>query len=286
MSFSKPMEHYVDLLDEDKPISGQKFACISFLSPEKILKKKEAYFFEQFLNNYNFIKSVEAYQQFLNFVSYKYNLKYEELTKDLEEFVKSEKQDLLSKTLTDDYKNFLDAKEEELQNDFNKLHSFQTNVRGVKIRGSFPTQEEAEMHCKVIREKDPNHDVYVGPVGMWMPWDPEAYKTGRVEYMEKELNDLMHEKQKSEENAKAEFDKRVKESKEKAIEENNALAEKTGNVLTQELDADGKLVNTSEVNYDAIPDSDVRMKGDASASANIQKELFESLDPRKREKND
>ena len=25
---------YVDLLDEDKPISGQKFACISFVSPE------------------------------------------------------------------------------------------------------------------------------------------------------------------------------------------------------------------------------------------------------------
>ena len=24
---------YVDLLDEDKPIAGQKFACVSFLSP-------------------------------------------------------------------------------------------------------------------------------------------------------------------------------------------------------------------------------------------------------------
>ena len=28
---------YVDLLDEDKPISGQKFACISFVSPENEL---------------------------------------------------------------------------------------------------------------------------------------------------------------------------------------------------------------------------------------------------------
>jgi len=286
MSFSKPLEQLVDLLDEDKPISGQKFTCISFLSPEKILKKKDAFFFEQFLKDYNFIKSVEAYQQFLNFVSYKYNVKYEELTKDLEEFIKSEKQDLMAITLDDDYKNFLDAKEEELQNSFNKLHNFQTNVRGVKIRGSFATQEEAEMHCKVIREQDPNHDVYVGPVGMWMPWDPEAYKTGRVEYMEKELNDLMHEKQKNENNAKVEFDKRIKESKEKAIEENNTLAEKTGNVLTQQLGADGKLVNTSKVDYDAIPDSDVRMKGDDSASADIQKELFDSLDPRTREKND
>ena len=28
--------NFIDLLDEDKPISGQKFVCISFLSPENI----------------------------------------------------------------------------------------------------------------------------------------------------------------------------------------------------------------------------------------------------------
>ena len=37
---------------------------------------------------------------------------------------------------------------------------------------------------------DPNHDVYVGPVGVWMPFHPEAYMTGRVEHLEKELNEL------------------------------------------------------------------------------------------------
>ena len=31
---------YVDLLDEDKPIAGQKFVCVSFVSPENILKQK------------------------------------------------------------------------------------------------------------------------------------------------------------------------------------------------------------------------------------------------------
>ena len=33
----KPNPKYVDLLEEDKPISGQKFACLSFVSPENIL---------------------------------------------------------------------------------------------------------------------------------------------------------------------------------------------------------------------------------------------------------
>ena len=36
----------------------------------------------------------------------------------------------------------------------------------------------------MLRKIDPHHDVFVGPVGMWMPWHPEAYKTGKVEYLE------------------------------------------------------------------------------------------------------
>ena len=36
---------YVDLLEEDKPISGQKFVCVSFVSPENILKTKKHNFF-------------------------------------------------------------------------------------------------------------------------------------------------------------------------------------------------------------------------------------------------
>ena len=80
-------------------------------------------------------------------------------------------------------------------------NNFQTNTRGLKVRGVYSTQEEAEARCKMLREIDANHDVYVGPVGLWMPWDPEAYKTGRVEYLEEELNKLIADKQENEEKA-------------------------------------------------------------------------------------
>ena len=33
----KPNPKYVDLLEEDKPVAGQKFVCMSFVSPEKII---------------------------------------------------------------------------------------------------------------------------------------------------------------------------------------------------------------------------------------------------------
>ena len=65
---------YVDLLEEDKPLAGQKFTCLSFVSPEKILKQKELFYFQEFLKNWDFSKSLEKYHQFLNFVAYKFHI--------------------------------------------------------------------------------------------------------------------------------------------------------------------------------------------------------------------
>ena len=58
---------YIDLLDEDKAISEQKFVCLSFVSPEKIIKQREEYFFEKFVEQWQFSKEVEKYNQFLGF---------------------------------------------------------------------------------------------------------------------------------------------------------------------------------------------------------------------------
>ena len=97
-----------------------------------------------------------------------------------------------------------------------------------------------------MREHDPNHDNYVGPVGVWVPWDPDAYKTGRVEHMEEELNALHKEKMQNEEKAKQEFEERVRETKKQAIMDNIEKATKSGNVLTQTMDEEGNLTGVNE----------------------------------------
>jgi hypothetical protein len=237
---------YVDLCDEDPPIAGQKFACMSFVSPEKILKKREVYLFNQFIKNWEFSKSMERYFDFIHFIAYKYSLKVNTLIDDFNEFVKEETDKLKKSGIEDDYKNFLDKQEDKLNESFNREHAFQTSVRGLKIRGVYSTQEEAEERCKKMRDHDPNHDIYVGPVGVWVPWDPDAYKTGRVEHMEEELNALHKEKLKNEEMAKKEFEERIRETKKKAIMENIEKATKSGNVLTQTMDAEGNLVGVKE----------------------------------------
>ena len=246
-----PNPKYIDLCDEDAPIAGQKFACMSFISPEKVLKKREVYLFDQFVKQWDFTKSMEKYQDFLNFLSYKYKLKVDNVIVDFQDFVKEEEAKLKENSVEDNYKTFLDKNEDKLVAIFQRENEFQTSVRGLKIRGVFPTQEEAEMKCKKLRELDPNHDIFVGPIGMWIPWDPDAYKTGRLEFMEEELNQLHHEKLKNEAKAKEEFDRRVKEAKKKAIRENIELAKKSGNVLTQTIDEQGNLTGVREtVNFE------------------------------------
>ena len=268
----KPNPKYVDLLEVDKPIAGQTFGCFSFISPEKVLKQREMFYFEEFLKKWEMNKSMEKFHQFLNFISYKYKLQFEEVTKDFEGFVKEERDSIVNSSIEDDYKTFLDKEEEELEKKFNIKSNFQTSIRGFKSRGNFASQEEAELRAKLLRETDPNFDVFVGPIGMWLPWEPEAYKTGRVEYMEEELNQLVHEKQKNESAAKTAFEQRVKETKQKAIDDNKRNAEKYGNVVTQDIDKEGNLIG---VGHNTTESTFSNKEADAISVADIRSELFE-----------
>lgn len=261
----EPNPKYIDLLDEDPTLAGQKFICMSFATPEDIIKQKEMFFFDEFIKYWDFAKSVDKFAQFLNFVSYKYDVDQAALSKDLEEFVKEERTKLLLTTIEDEYKTFLEMNEDRLENEFMEAHEFQTCTRGLKIRGAFETQEEAETRCKFLRDIDPNHNIFVGKVGVWMPWNPDAYKTGRVEYMEEELNELMSKKRHNDELTKTEFEKRVREAKETAIKENIKKAKESGNVLTQTIDKDGNLISVNSAD-------------EALTSADISRELFNNED--------
>jgi hypothetical protein len=251
MENGKMNPKYVDLLNEDPVIASQLYGCYSFVSPEKIIKQKDLFLFEQFVKQWDFAKSVALYSDFLQFVSFKYKLKVENLMSDFQEFVKEEENVLKATNVQNDFKEFLDKQEGKLEQQFQRENGFQTSVRGFINRGNFPTPEEAEKHAKQIRERDPNHDIFVGRNFVWTPLDPDAYKTGRIEFMEEELNQLHHEKLKNEMKAKEEFDKRVFETKKSAIEKNIELARKSGNVLTQTMDENGNLVGVKEkVNFE------------------------------------
>ncbi len=268
-----PNPKYVDMLEVDKPLAGQNFGCFSFVSPEKIIKQRELFYFEEFLKSWEMNKTMEKFHQFLNFISFKYKLQFQDIIKDFESFIEEERETIVSQGVANDYNTFLDRNEDELEKKFNIKNNFQTSIRGFKARGNFATQEEAEMRAKLLREIDPNFDIFVGPIGMWLPWDPEPLKTQNVNYMEEELNQLVNEKKKNETAAKAAFEQRVKETKQKAVEDNKKNADKFGGKVTQDIDNDGNLIGVGETSTEKTFNTE---ESENVTTADIRKELFES----------
>lgn len=255
---------YVDLLNEDPSISSQLYGCYSFISPEKVIKQRELFLFEKFVKQWGYAKALSMYSDFTQFLAFKYHLNADTIMNDLVEFVQEEENVLKREDTQGDFKQFLDKHESKLTEEFQKNNQFQTSVRGFINRGNFATAEEAEKYAKELRDRDPNHDIFVGRNFVWTPLDPDAYKTGRIEFMEEELNQLHHEKLKNEMKAKEEFEKRLYESKRKAIQANIELAKQTGNKLTQTMDENGNLIGVKEtVNFDERDAADKQEKSKA-----------------------
>ena len=64
---------------------------------------------------------MEKFIQFLNFVSYKYKLTFDDVMTDFQDFVKEEKESITPSTLEDDYKTYIDKNEENLEKMFGGL---------------------------------------------------------------------------------------------------------------------------------------------------------------------
>lgn len=186
----------VDYLDVDKPLPGQNYYCISFISPDKILNQKEQYFFHHYEK-----KNIDKFYTLFNTKLDELINKCEDGTVDISEIILLKKQveDVCtSETCTFDkfkekYEDFKFADEEHIGEDFDKNNNFQTSIRGVKVRGVFDTKREADVRAAVLQRQDINFDVFVGQVGYWCPWDPNPQKIADVEYVNKELNTLMKE---------------------------------------------------------------------------------------------
>lgn len=97
------------------------------------------------------------------------------------------------------------------------------NVRSVKVRGVYSSEEEAKDRCETLQKIDGDHNVYIAPVGKWLPWCDDPEKATDFEYAESELNKLMKAYQKNQENAKIMHEERKNEMMKKNNEETEAL---------------------------------------------------------------
>jgi hypothetical protein len=224
----------VDYLDEDPEIPNQRYCIVSFLSPEKVLLQKQQFFYKKFIEWLDYDWKMKGQEHFLAFLSKKYNLKVEDVLKDHAEFERVHKEEVKKTDIFDVYQTFLLKNEQTLQEQFDSEVKFQTNVRGVKIRRSFATVEEAQQFAQVLRRKYPKDNLFIGKVGAWLPWDPSEHLMPEVDYAEKELNEIMRRYKENEVNKEIFFAEEREAAIQKQKEENKRRKEQaaSGSVPT------------------------------------------------------
>ena len=176
------IEEKTDYLDVDPAIPGQNYCCISFVSPEEMIKEKELFVMK------NFVKECLGNSNF-----------------DLNNF-------------NEEYENFCFKNREDLEKTFNKNNDYKCSTRGVKIRGTYESYQEAELRAKVLQKLNNAHNVFVGQVGYWLPWDPSADSIADQEYSEAELNELMKSYKENQEKRDLHYKEQVNDRK-KSVEE-------------------------------------------------------------------
>ena len=234
----------IDYLDEDKPLRGQNYVCLSFISPEDVLIDKEVFFFSKFIESF-------ASQTASLFDNMKQ--KYPDDAQ-LIDVVKENNSHLFDvKELQEQYKFFKGLNSYQLDSDFLKQNDFKTSMRGIKVRGVFETLKEAQTRAEVLKRMGDKFDIYVAQVGCWCPWSPNPEDLQDQEYSETTLNTLMKKYKENQLSKDELYEKRKQEKLDAAtreIAEKKKTQEKAQEVAQEEA-SKPTIADSSSVEVDS-----------------------------------
>ena len=188
-----------DYLDQDPEIRGQRYVCLSFVSPEDVIKRKEVVFFKNFLgafskdvselfdniktkfgsaegnndNSNNVAIDAASIVEMVDGLKQRYDYVFDETA------------------LGDEFEFYKQVNSAKLETEYLEANDFQTTIRGIKVRGAYDTVPEARNRAEQVKKLDPNFNVYVAEMGCWCPWSPNPEELQNVEYAEASLNTLM-----------------------------------------------------------------------------------------------
>lgn len=215
-------------LESDDEIKGQKFVCLSFLTPTRDLcRSKELFFYSEFLKFHAMdfrIKSTESFvfdrlrdiqnvladvvvdlantdlgegpvtavkKELVERIEKAREKLARENSAAVEAHVKENLRDYRETTIVEDFEKYMVAHEDRLEEEFHKANNFRTTKHGLKVRGVYSNHEQAVARAKALHKKDPYFNVYVADVGEWLPWDPNPDAVQDSEYANDDLNKLM-----------------------------------------------------------------------------------------------
>ena len=181
---SNKKEGITGYLDEDPDIKRQKWVCLSMLTPKDDKIRDKTYF---------------EFREFL-------------LDKYPDDFKDKEQVDVKFKIWAEPQQAALDE-------------LYREQKRGlempiVKIRGSYRTLEEAKERCKHLGKWDKTCNIYVAPVGRWVPADGKVRKTEtEVFHAEQNMQNFMKSRKEVQAAAAKAFELRLEEAKRKKLDD-------------------------------------------------------------------
>lgn len=207
---------------------------MSFISPEDVIKSKESYFIKEYMKTYT-KRNIEL----IDGLSILFPDKADEIRSIKEQYCVY----FDNETIVDDYKTFKLENEISISDTYAKENNYQTNIRGVKVRGCYESLQEAQGRAEILKRKDNNKfNIYVGQVGCWCPWSANPNDIESAEYSENQLNTMMKEYQKNKDNKETFYNER----KNDLINRANASAAVSGKEVN-----DSELAN-NELDVNAI----------------------------------
>jgi hypothetical protein len=272
-----------DFLEVDSKIPGQNYVCLSFVSPNKILKEKEIFYSTKFLD-------------------YIINNK-DQTTQDIREKMLNKDISVNYNNIAKIYDDWKYTRTEGLEAEFFELNNYKTTMRGIKVRGVYDTHKEASVKAQTLRRKDPSFNIFIGQVGFWLPWDPECESVSEQEYQENQLNELV---QKYKENLNCRDDlyeqdknERVEKAKKEITVKKELIRSQTESFIPEHNEDDIKNIEklrtivdeSDKLYYDNLKknkesptvetvesDSQEKSESESEATENFKVESMESLE--------
>ena len=209
----------VDYLRVDSPIAGQNWACVSFISPEDMIQKRNLYYFNHFLyseiNQTLKSQAIHIAKEINALMRKTFETKIEKLEeslndtdpilakhlKNIQDNMQIEEEEFAGRCmhlykidyeeLHDKFLMYSSENAVEMDKKFDQENYYKTSIRGFKIRGIYNQKKEADIKAVELRDMGEPVHVFVAPVGYWCPWDPNPDSIQNSEYMVPELNNLM-----------------------------------------------------------------------------------------------
>lgn len=219
-----------DFLDQDPPLRNQNYVCLSFISPEDVIKKKETYMFENFVKGFS-----DDMKEFFVHMKEKYPAESDMLQNIQERYsyvFDTEK-------IQEEFQFYLSTKGSHLEEEYFQKNDFQTTIRGIKVRGVFDTLREAEIRAQVLKKIDDKFHVYVAQVGCWCPWSPNPDDISNQEYAETHLNTMVRQYKENQEKRDLFYQERKRDMQfakvEKNLEQSDPWTERREEVSVAEV---------------------------------------------------